>query len=213
MSTLWLTRHANRKDFVDPDWSTTADRPHDPGLSPDGIEQARQLGRQVSDLDIDRIIASPFLRTVQTAHHVAERTGDRVFLEPGLGEWLNPDWFDAAPETLALPTLAERFERVHLDHESCYEPSYPESKKQAFSRLKKTSLCLVDRYPTDTLLLVGHGITVQGVLLGLVGDVADKGCPLASLTGLEQRNGSWHIQCRNETGHLEEGPQATDQMI
>lgn len=214
MQTLWLARHANRQDFVDPDWPETAERPHDPGLSPDGVEQAKQLGHQVSSIDVDRILASPFLRTVQTAHHVATVTEQEVLLEPGLGEWLNPDWFAAPPQTLAPSTLAERFPTVRLDHEACLHPTYPEAKEKALERLGTTARCLCTRYPEQTLLLVGHGITVQGILHGLVGsDVADPGCPLASLTRVEYQNDSWRIHCRNETGHLTEGADASDRLI
>lgn len=214
MQTFWLARHANREDFVDPDWRETADRPHDPGLSPDGFEQARQLGREVSTLEVDRIFASPFLRTVQTAHHVADRTGHTVLLEPGLGEWLNPNWFDTPPHPLDPSTLADRFHTVHLHHEACLHPTYPETKEDALTRLGTTARCLSERYPEETMLLVGHGITVQGILHGLVGNhVSDSGCPLASLTEIEHRDGSWHICCRNETDHLPQGSESTDRLI
>ena len=215
MPTLWLARHANRQDFADPDWAATADRPHDPGLSPDGIEQAKQLGRRVSALDVDRIVSSPFLRTVQTAHLVADTTAHRVELEPGLGEWLNEDWFDAPPDTRSPATLADQFASVDPapSEPPCREPTYPESKHQALARLGATGACLADRYADETLLLVGHGITVQGVLHGLVGtDVPDPGCPLASLTKVERREGTWTIALRNDTSHLENGARARSRL-
>ena len=215
MPTLWLARHANRQDFADPDWAATADRPHDPGLSPDGIEQAKQLGRRVSSLGVDRIVSSPFLRTVQTAHLVADATAHRVELEPGLGEWLNEAWFDAPPDTRSPTTLADRFASVvpAQSDAPCREPTYPESKHQALARLGATGACLADRHADETLLLVGHGITVQGVLHGLVGaDVPDPGCPLASLTKVERRHGKWTIALRNDTSHLENGARAHNRL-
>jgi len=214
MRTLWLARHANRQDFADPDWAATADRPHDPGLSPDGIEQAKQLGRRVADLAVDRIVSSPFLRAVQTAHHVAAAMSTPIVLEPGLGEWLNDDWFDAAPDTQGPAALARQFESVApAPEEPCRQPTFPESKHQALARLGATGACLADRYADETLLLVGHGITVQGVLHGLVGaDVPDPGCPLASLTHVERRDGDWTILLRNDTTHLENGARAADRL-
>lgn len=86
--TLWIVRHANRQDFVDPAWHETADRPHDPGLSPDGVEQARRLAQQLTAASIQRIIASPSLRTVQTAQAIAEARDQSFTLEPGLGDGL-----------------------------------------------------------------------------------------------------------------------------
>lgn len=210
---VWIARHANRKDFADPDWATSADRPHDPGLSPDGLKQAQQLGRRVVSLDVDRIFASPFLRAVQTAHQVASIAEDAVFLEPGLGEWQNPDWFDGLAAPLDATTLADRFERVDLGHEPCRQPEYPESKHAALSRLGATARCLVEHHSEETLLLVGHGITVLGVLHGLVdGPVPDPGCPLASLTLVERQGTEWQIALRNDTQHLENGARAADRL-
>lgn len=213
MQTIWLARHANRQDFVDPDWAATADRPHDPGLSPDGVTQARQLARRVARLEVDRILSSPFLRSVETAQPVADAIDTPIRLEPGLGEWLNDDWFSAAPETLSPTTLERRFDRVLLDHEPCRTPTYPESRHESLARLGATSRCLADRFPNETVLLVGHGMTVLGVLHGLVGpEVADPGCPLASLTKVVRQDEEWSIQLRNDTRHLENGIRAADRL-
>ena len=215
MQTFWLARHANRQDFADPDWAATADRPHDPGLSPDGVRQAKQLGRRVAALGADRIVSSPFLRAVETAHHAADAMDTAILLEPGLGEWFNDDWFETAPDTLDPATLAARFEHVEIQQppESCRQPTYPESRHRALVRLGATGQCLADRHAGETLILVGHGITVQGVLHGLVGeDVPDPGCPLASLTKVAKRNGAWTIARRNDTSHLENGARAADRL-
>jgi len=213
MQTVWLARHGNRQDFADPDWAATADRPHDPGLSPDGAEQAQQLANRVRDLDVDRIVSSPFLRAVETAHYAAEATGEPVFLEPGLGEWLNADWFESTPETLAPDTLADRFEQVRPPFDPCWRPSFPETKHEALVRLGATGTCLTERYPDDTLLLVGHGITIQGVLHGLVGsNVPDPGCPLASLTAVVRRDDEWTVRVRNDTSHLEDGSRSAHRL-
>ncbi len=209
---LWIARHANRQDFADPDWAATADRPHDPGLSPDGEEQAQQLARRVATLDVDRILSSPFLRCVQTAHYAADATDLPVVLEPGLGEWENADWFDTPPDTLPVDTLSARYERV-TRHDPCYTPSFPESKRTAMARFGTTAECLTDRYADETLLLVGHGITMIGVLRGLVGpEVPDPGCPLACLTQVVRRDGDWAIRLRNDTSHLENGARAADRL-
>lgn len=201
--TLWIVRHANRQDFVDPEWRETADRPHDPGLSPDGEKQAHRLARRLMETSVQRIIASPFLRTVQTAQAIADALDQSFALEPGLGEWLNVEWFDGRPETLPANTLANRFDRLERGHAPCHTPSFPESRDAMFERMGAAARCLVTRYDGD-LLLVGHGATVQGVLLGLVGnDVPERGCPLASVTKLVRPGGQWALAMRNDTAHLE----------
>lgn len=214
MQTLWLVRHANRQDFADPDWAATADHPHDPGLSDDGVEQAKRLAHRTTDLYIDRILASPFLRAVETAHHAADALEKPLFLEPGLGEWFNDDWFADPPETRSAPVLANHFPRIDRSHPTCRTPTYPESRHQALARLGATGQCLADQYEGETLLVVGHGITVQGILHGLIGsDVPDSGCPLASLTKVVGTDDDWSITFRNDTSHLENGARAADQLV
>jgi broad specificity phosphatase PhoE len=170
----------------------------------------------VAALDVDRIVSSPFLRAVETAQHIADATDDSLHLEPGLGEWFNEEWFEGAPDTLSPRTLATQFERVAPQPASapCRQPTYPETKHQALARLGATGQCLVDRHDGDTLLLVGHGITVQGVLHGLVGaEVPDPGCPLASLTKVIRKNNTWSIALRNDTSHLENGSHAAERLV
>lgn len=58
--TVWIARHANRLDFVNPDWFLTAERRYDPPLSEDGIVQAQQLARRLKPENIAHIFASPF---------------------------------------------------------------------------------------------------------------------------------------------------------
>lgn len=211
--TIWIARHANRQDFADPDWAATADRPHDPGLAPDGVVQAQQLARRVTTLGVDRILSSPFLRAVETACPVAEAIDEPVHLEPGLGEWQNADWFDNTAETLPPPDLVDRCEHVRPGHDACRAPSFPESRHESLARLGATGRCLADRFSDETLLLVGHGMTVLGVLHGLIGsDVPDPGCPLASLTKVVHRDGGWTIRTRNDTSHLENGTRAADRL-
>ena len=205
MHTIWLARHGNREDFVDPSWRETAERPHDPDLSPDGVEQARHLGVRAAALGVDRIVTSPFLRTVHTAHLVAEQTGRAVELEPGLGEWMN----------LAPSALTERFPHVDATVDPCLRPPFPETKQESFDRVADAVRCLAQRHAGQnaSLLLVGHGITVQGALLGLVGDVPDEGVPLASLTTVVRGDGdNWHLAGRNDTSHLGDGQRASDRL-
>lgn len=203
--TLWLARHANREDFVDPDWAKTAERPHDPGLSDDGIAQARKLARRLAEASITHVYASPFLRTVHTAH-VAARALDRpLVLEPGLAEWMNPSWFDAPPDLLAPEVLSARFPAVRPATSPCARPTFPESKAEAFARAGAAARCLAERHAEgDAVLLVGHGASVYGALRGLVNDAADTGCPLASVTKLVRKQDEWHIALRNDTSHLDQ---------
>src|SRR5688572_23782363 len=103
---LWLVRHGNREDFVNPDWAATATRPQDPGLSPDGFEQAKAVGARLEGEGIRRIFTSPYLRCAQTAHLIAKQIVAPVHIEPGLGELHHPDWSAGLPTLLTVEDLA-----------------------------------------------------------------------------------------------------------
>ena len=53
---IWIARHANRLDFVNPDWFLTAERRYDPPLSDDGIVQAQQLANRLKETNITHTI-------------------------------------------------------------------------------------------------------------------------------------------------------------
>ena len=49
--TIWLCRHGNRIDFVDPSW-----KGDDPHLSADGIIQAKETGLRLKGEGIEHLI-------------------------------------------------------------------------------------------------------------------------------------------------------------
>ena len=200
--TLWLARHGNREDFVDDTWRESAERPDDPGLSPDGLEQAEQLAERLKDIHIDTIFASPFLRTVQTAQIIAEALDKRVFLEPGLGEKLSETYFSGEPEILSRERLAEDFPNVELGHEPLLKPVFPEDDEANVSRMGEAAELIVEKYE-GTLLFVGHGATIGGVVQALTGN-REGSAPLCSLTKLVKENGAWRLAFSNDVSHLDE---------
>lgn len=200
--TVWLSRHGNRQDFVDPDWRRSAEWPHDPGLSPDGLEQAQQLGQRLAQEHVEYIFASPFLRTVQTAHAVAEALDQRVYLEPGIGEWMNAEWFDGPPERRDPEVLAEEYPSIDLNYTPRGEPSFPETKEETFARAGETARRLAGAY-SGPILLIGHGITVTGSVNGLLGRTRDMECALCTLYKLVRHGEGWTMELEGDAGHLD----------
>jgi broad specificity phosphatase PhoE len=181
---LWLARHGNRQDFVDPSWAATAERPFDPGLSFDGLEQAKRLAARLSSERIDHIFASPFLRTVETAHFAAELLGLPLKLEPGLGEWLNPSWFAREPELFSATELKRRFPHIDEGYAPVVERlHYPEDEATAVERATYTAERIAAAFDGE-VLLVGHGISVSAIVRGLTATRASFGCALCSLSRL-----------------------------
>ena len=84
MPTLYLTRHAT------PDWART-DIPYftppGPPLTPQGEDEARELGAFLREAGVQQVWASPMERAQRTAQLAAEIIGIPFSLEPGIIEW------------------------------------------------------------------------------------------------------------------------------
>jgi broad specificity phosphatase PhoE len=202
--TVWIARHANRLDFVNPDWFLTAERRYDPPLSDDGMIQARQLAHRLRGEKIAHIFASPFLRTVQTANAVAEVLDLPIELESGLSEWLNPDWMTSMPEKLSMVALKELFPRVDLSYSSRAIADYPETKEQVLKRSGHTARILAAEFAED-LLLVGHGASVWGATMGLVPSLGegDLKASLCCLVKVVRQGSQWTLELNGDTSHLD----------
>lgn len=201
---VWIARHANRLDFVNPDWFITAKRRYDPPLSDDGFVQANQLAQRLKGEKIAHIFASPFLRTIQTAHAVAEALDLPICLETGLSEWLNPDWMTEEPEKHPFTELVQLFPRIDVSYTPRIAAKYPETKDQVRQRSGQTARCLAQEYSPDNILLVAHGASVLGAAMGLVGDVAvtEVKASLCSLVKVVRQEPQWLLELKGDTSHL-----------
>jgi len=205
---VWIARHGNRLDFVNPEWFNTAERPYDPPLSEDGVVQAKQLGQRLVGEPIAHIFASPFLRTVQTASVVADALDLPIKLESGLSEWLNPAWMKTEPERLPLEVLQERFPRIDPSYTSRVIARYPETSEQVLDRTGETARRLVAEF-SENILLVGHGASVVGTTQGLVGGTPEVNAALCCLVKLVREGQEWVMELNGDTSHLSE----TDEVI
>jgi len=201
--TIWIARHANRLDFVNPDWFNTAERRYDPPLSDDGIVQAGQLAQRLKQEKITAIFASPFLRTVQTANQVAEVLDLPINLESGLSEWLNPEWMSENPERMAITELISLFPRIDPNYTSGVIAQYPETEEIAFARSGETARKLAAEF-REEILLVGHGASVLGATMGLVGEIAktEITASLCCLIKVTRQEPKWVLELKGDTSHL-----------
>ena len=145
---------------------------------------------------------------VETADEICREIGAEAWLEPGLGEHRNAEWFDAEPEILSNQALTARFDPIRDDHEPSLHPTFPETHAEASARVGETATRIVED-EAGTVLLVGHGLTVGGVVEGLVGSTAGVDAPLCGITRIErvaERTGDgtdeWELDCSGDTSHL-----------
>ena len=198
---LWLVRHGEGRDEARRG-AEQVDRPHDPPLTDHGRWQAARVGDRLRDRDADVAVvySSPFLRAVETAHHVAERLDRPVFVDHGLSDHLDVDRFDVAPAVMTPRALAERFDTVDASHTSVLRPNYPESAEEAADR----TLRAVRRLATavdDSPLFVGHALTLTSVVAAFTGrtDVETPHCGLTRLTAYPW---GWDVDLLADTSHL-----------
>ena len=200
--TVWIARHGNRLDFVNPEWFNTAARRYDPPLSEDGLVQAAELGQRLKSENISHIFASPFLRTIQTASEVAKVLQLPIKLEAGLGEWRNSKWMSEPPELQTQKFLAAKYPAIDWSYQSYIHPQYPETKAELNQRAKKTIEQLVAEF-SENILIVGHGASVHGVTYGLVPGTKYFKVALCCLTRVVRtKDGNWKIDLCADTSHL-----------
>lgn len=200
--TLWIVRHGNREDFNNPGWSVKAERPHDPALSPDGEQQAQELGASLRRQSIDRIYASPYLRTIQTASHIADALDLPIRLEPGLGECLPA--LREMPLIISEEERARRFTRIDPVHTPLYQPTFPEPEPTAHQRAAQTVRALADHHAGENLLFVTHASPIVGIVRHLTGTQEKISVPLCGLFTLRRRHkeDDWNLIQIADVSHL-----------
>ncbi|HAC62006.1 MAG TPA: histidine phosphatase family protein [Cyanothece sp. UBA12306] len=199
--TIWLARHGNRLDFVNPEWFNTAERRYDPPLSDDGIIQAQQLGNRLIDENITHIFASPFLRTIQTANEVAKVLDLSIKLEGGLAEWHNPQWMSEHPQTHPSHYLEQEYPRIDWNYSSRIVPQYPETETKMIERTGAIAQQLIAEFSED-ILLVGHGASVLGATWGLVTGNPPVNTALCCLVKVVSEGNNWQLELNGDVSHL-----------
>ncbi|CAM9380997.1 unnamed protein product, partial [Ectocarpus fasciculatus] len=129
-------RHAQRLDEVDAEWCERAERPQDAPITEMGVSQSLLLGAWVADQPLHSIVVSPFARTVQTAHHLANRVEESlgssedsipIFVEPGLAEgaeWMGNNGVCRLPWHLPAEELKVHSPRVDIRYRPVKVPRF-----------------------------------------------------------------------------------------
>jgi len=130
--TIFVMRHGDRYDFDIgmPVWNETALRSHDPPLSLDVgqaqvldmLDHFRALREAEPDLQITKVLTSPFLRCINTSHPIAAAWDAPLLIENSLWE------VSAQGETMA--SARERacyFPRIDITYESLFRPAPDET--------------------------------------------------------------------------------------
>ena len=199
-STVYLFRHGARYDLANPSWKESIKAVNglitDPPLSSIGHEQARERAKKLENVKIDKILASPYLRTIQTAVPFSEKLNLPICIENGLAE---------APHVPGvLPSVTERyiyFPHVDIDYESILHPVaspndlHHQLKKpqepfpvEYFKRIRRLARLLEEEYKGKTILCFSHAASLALVaallnceLDDIPGDASCKGAERTNL--------------------------------
>lgn len=191
--TVWVTRHGIRQDFVDPHWRKTAQRVYDTPLAKTGFQQAFETGVRLKEENIVAIYASPFLRTVQTAHTIAEVLNLKVYIEYGICEALKPEWFEKFPEFLSSHILQRDYSTVDINYRTLLKPTYPEpNDANTFERCQQIGQTIVAN-ANGPILFVGHGASVEGLVRGLTAVTEGFDCRTCALNKISYIHGNGQL--------------------
>jgi len=83
-----------------------------------------------------------------------------------------------------------------------FVPEFPESHDEAEARAGETARQIADAHE-GRVLMVGHGLTIGGVVRGLVGSTEGVGAPLCGLTRIDRVADGWELGVSGKTAHLD----------
>lgn len=166
--------------------------------------QAQETGARLREEGIRHIFASPFLRTVETAYHIAEALDLSVKIEHGACEWLGSEWVPEPGFFIPLEEMCRRFPRVDTTYESMVFPSFPEDGGALRDRCRRAATRLADAYRSD-ILVVGHGASVVHLTHGFLGRQCRISCGMCSLMKVVRTDGRWTLELNGDVSHLSSG--------
>lgn len=134
-------------------------QPETSALSLDGLRQADRLAQRFIGVQAQKIIASPVMRTKQTAEAIAKETGLEIEYDERLKEKRNPSV--VVGKKYFEPHVQKVWRAIDA---SFHDPQYHYSDEENFFDLKERISGfineLVTRNETD-LILVSHGFAIR----------------------------------------------------
>ncbi|MBF8191477.1 histidine phosphatase family protein [Nonomuraea sp. K274] len=174
----------------------------DPGLAPEGREQAERVGLRLATEPIDAIYVSTLRRTSQTAAPLAARVGLTPVVEPALREVHLGEWEGGLFRRMVAeghPTARRMSAEERWDVIPGAEPA------AAFSdRVRKALGNLAAAHPDQRLVVVAHGGVIAEALAAATGSrpFAFLGADNASVSHLVLTDTRWILRRFNDTAHL-----------
>ncbi|MFI7616606.1 histidine phosphatase family protein [Nonomuraea terrae] len=199
---LLLVRHGESEPARPGHPFPLVDGQGDPGLAPEGLEQAERVGLRLAAERIDAIYVSTLRRTSQTAAPLAVRLGLTPMVEPDLrevhlGEWEGGLFRQRVAQGHPIAQRMSAEERWDVIPGA--EPA------AAFSeRVRKALAKLAAAHPDQRVVVVTHGGVIAEALAIATRSrpFAFLGADNASVSHLVLTEARWVLRRYNDTAHL-----------
>lgn len=176
---VWIVRHGDRQDNADPTWRSKAgDKSEDTPLSDIGHQQAQDVAQSITaqiekeNLNVRHVLASPFLRTMQTALPTSTRLKLPIKKEESV-------W-----ETGCRKPPPNHQDGFNLDptHLSAFTPTCGERSANFRPRLARSAAHLRKAFPVGSgdICIFSHADPVAYLVTELVGMDPARTGPVAA---------------------------------
>ena len=163
MGDIYLIRHGETKWNKEKIFRGRADIP----LNTRGKEQARAVGRALSEIGLKAVYTSRLIRARETAEEIARPQGLTPLIEEGLIDIDYGDW-----EGVSHEEVKEKFERLYDEWKSApHHVVFPggEGLGDVRKRASDTIITLAKRHKDETIALVSHRVPNKILLLSVLG--------------------------------------------
>lgn len=199
---LLLVRHGESEALVAGQPFALLEGQGDPGLAPEGAEQAIEVSERLAGEDIDAIYVTPLRRTAETGAPLAERLGitptvERDLREVHLGEWEGGVLREKV--AAADPVAVQIFQEQRWEVIPGAEPA------EAFSsRVRAAVERIAAAHPDERVAVFAHGGTIGEVLAQATGSqpFAFMGADNGSISHVVVNDSYWILRRFNDTSHL-----------
>ena len=200
---IYMIRHG--ETILTPDRKFSGLGGSNPPLTDDGREQARKVAAEIAKIKPEVLIASPLLRTKETAEEIAKITGLKVIEDEAWYECSFGDW-----DGLSLDEVKEKWpdEYTSWISSSAFTPPGGESYDDLAARIEPAFDALAEKYPGQKVVVVTHnGVIKQIASLVMEGNpnslfhIDISPCSISSFS-IWPSDGLRAVRSINERGHF-----------
>lgn len=200
---IYFVRHG--ETILTPDRKFSGSGEPNPPLTEYGLSQATQVAAEISRLTPEILIASPLLRTTQTAEAIAASVGlpiifDEAWFECDFGVW----------DGMSIDEVEKKYPIEYRKwlSSSSYAPPGGESYDAVGWRVDEAMDTLVAKYPNKKIVVVSHnGVIKEAIRLAIGGSpesifhIDVSPCSITSIS-IWPSDGLRALRSANERGHL-----------